>query len=97
MATVASLTWTVPPEALARSVGDYGKRLLAAALALAQVFAARIEAQAKATAGWTDRTGNARQGLTARAIGSATGVVIILFHTCITASSSSSRTRDGSP
>lgn len=78
MATPVSLKWQVPPSALAKAVGDYGKRLLAAVLDLARFFAARIEAYAKANARWTDRTGQARQGLVGRAIATATGVVIML-------------------
>jgi hypothetical protein len=45
------------------------------------VFAQKIASYAKANAPWTDRTTNARQGLTGIAIPAATGVVIYLFHT----------------
>lgn len=81
MATTVALRWDVPPEVLAKEVGNYGRRVLAAVLDLAHVFAALMEAWAKANAVWTDRTGNARQGLTGRAVATATGVVIYLFHT----------------
>jgi len=80
MAALASISWTIPPEALARGVGDYVERLLTAVVDLATFFAARMEAAAKATATWTDRTGNARQGLTGRAVKTAAGVIIYLFH-----------------
>ena len=73
--------WTVSPDVLAKNVGTYGDRLIKAIHALAQVFAQKIATYAKANAGWTDRTSNARQGLTGTAIASATGVVIYLFHT----------------
>lgn len=75
-----SLVWSVPPEQLAQNIGTWLKRVLEAAYALATVFAARIESYAKANAVWTDRTGNARQGLTARSFRSATGFTILLFH-----------------
>jgi len=75
-----SLVWQVPPDTLARNVGDYAERLLSAVFDLAQYFAAKIEAYAKQHAIWTDRTGNARQGLTARAFKEATSVTILLWH-----------------
>ena len=80
MAGIASVKWTIPPSTLARNLDGWVDRMLAAAFALAQVFAARIEAHAKTNAVWTDRTGNARQGLTARAFRSAAGFTIVLFH-----------------
>lgn len=73
--------WTVSPDILAKNVGSYKDRLLKAIQALGQVFAQKIATYAKANAPWTDRTGNARQGLTGTAIAAATGVVIYLYHT----------------
>ncbi len=75
------LVWNVPPATLGQNVGDYVKRVLSAVFDLATLFAAKIEAYAKANAKWTDRTANARQGLTARAFKDASTVTIILFHT----------------
>jgi hypothetical protein len=72
--------WTIPPSTLAGNVGNYVQRVLAAVFDLAHVFAAKIEAYAKTNAVWTDRTGNARQGLTARAFKDATSVVLVLWH-----------------
>lgn len=79
MASGVLFRWSIPPSVLAGHVGDYGKRVLAAVHELAQVFAARIESYAKANAPWTDRTGNARQGLTGIALKAAAGVTIILY------------------
>jgi len=79
----ATIVWQVPPEALARNVGDYVQRMLSAVHDLATFFAARIEAAAKASATWTDRTGNARQGLTGKAVKTATGVILYLFHSAV--------------
>jgi hypothetical protein len=79
MSSDVTIRWTVPPSVLGRNIGDYAQRLLSAVFDLSQYFAARIEAYAKARAIWTDRTGNARQGLTARAFRTATAVTIVLF------------------
>jgi hypothetical protein len=83
MPDTMTLVWRVPPSVLAKGIGDYPKRMLDAVFALAQYFAARIEAFAKQTAPWTDQTGNARQGLTARAFREATAVTIVLFHQAV--------------
>ena len=80
MAAPVTLTWTIPPSALQRNIGSYAERLLNAVFDLATFFAAKIEAYAKQHAPWTDRTGNARQGLTARSFRTATAVSIVLFH-----------------
>jgi hypothetical protein len=81
MSQSISLVWHVPPSALARGIGNYVDRMLSAVFDLAQYFASRIEAFAKQQAPWSDQTGNARQGLTARAFRDATAVTIVLFHT----------------
>ena len=75
-----TLHWTIPPERLAQNVGGYVERLLNAVYDLATFFATRLETYAKQNAPWTDRTGNARQGLTARAVKTATAVTLYLFH-----------------
>ncbi len=80
MANVGGLQWQIPPSVLANNVDNYAERLLDAVFGLAQLFQARLESFAKANAGWTDRTGNARQGLTSLAVKEATGVVLYLFH-----------------
>lgn len=55
------------PAAIGADITSRAVRARAGVLALGQVSAARMEAQAKAGAPWTDRTGNARQGLTGSA------------------------------
>lgn len=79
-AVVANFHWDVPPSALVRAIEDYGQRVQQAIFALAQWFAAKLEAYAKQQAPWTDRTGNARQGLTGLAVQAATGAVLYLIH-----------------
>jgi hypothetical protein len=83
MAVRARFGWDpgASPSDLAATVAAYRDRLLAAILDLARYFAARIEAWARRHARWTDRTGNARSGLTARALPTATGAAIVLFGT----------------
>jgi len=76
----ATIVWQVPPEVLGRNVGDYVTRMLGAVQDLCVFFAAKIEAYAKQAAPWTDRTGIARQGLTGKAVKTATGVILYLFH-----------------
>lgn len=77
----ASITWDVSPSDMADRLEDWKARLFEALFRLGQVFAQRIQAWAQQNATWTDRTTNARQGLTGRCIKTATGFVIWLFHT----------------
>lgn len=76
----ADFQWTVPPSELRTHLGQFAQLLLEATLDLARYFAAKIEAYAKTHAPWTDRTGNARQGLFARAYRVASSVIIVLSH-----------------
>jgi len=62
-ASKAGVRWETPPSALAQAVERYGDRVLTAVSAVAQRVATEMQNQAKADAGWTDRTGNARTGL----------------------------------
>jgi uncharacterized protein YlxW (UPF0749 family) len=75
------LQWERPPEMLARDVGDYMERVMKVALIVATDLAQLIQGHAQDNARWTDRTGNARQGLTGMAEVVGTSVVITLFHT----------------
>lgn len=81
MAVTAGFRWeTAPSGQLIPNLASYEQRLIAAIGALADLFAARMEAAAKAGAPWTDRTGAARQGLRGFAEKEATRVVIWLVH-----------------
>lgn len=62
----------------------YRLRILQVTLAIADYFAALMEAEAKANATWTDRTGNARQGLLAFAQPLAEDVVALYLTTQMT-------------
>lgn len=83
MTDTARLVWQLPPRNLAQKVRDYLTRLMKAVVGLATYFAAQIESAARKNASWTDRTGHARQGLTARAFKAGTAVTIALFHSAI--------------
>lgn len=77
---MALVDWQTSPAQMAREVENYKKKLLAAVYALAVAWAERLEAYAKVTAPWTDRTGNARRLLNGRAVKLAMGAVLILGH-----------------
>lgn len=55
-------------------------QLHGAIMATMTFFADRAEKYAKSNAPWQDQTGNARQALSARAIGAPTRYVIVVFH-----------------
>lgn len=76
----ASFEWQTPPSVLVGRLEEWKKRLHLAIFALGQFFAAKMETYAKQNATWTDRTTNARQGLTGLARKTATGVIIYLLH-----------------
>jgi hypothetical protein len=81
MSTPLVITWTKPIPTLAVALRGWRERLLAAIEKVCTIVAARMQATAQDTAPWTDRTGNARQGLTARFMRLGTVFVLVLFHT----------------
>lgn len=76
----AGFIWHVPPSTLATQVEGFARRLLSALAAVGQLIAAQLEATARANAPWTDRTTQARRGLTAISIASADALHVYLFH-----------------
>jgi len=57
-------TWTKRPSAeLIPGIEDYGKKVHAAILAVAEYIAQKTQAEMRQGAPWEDRTGNARTGL----------------------------------
>lgn len=78
---VGGIIWTKPPSALGAAAVRYGERVRQAVLLVAQLIADTAENRAKAEAPWTDRTGNARQGLTGFADPAARDLVTVyLYH-----------------
>jgi len=76
----AEMQWTGISEMQAR-LEDYRRRCRLALHLIAEYYAPVVEAAAKADATWTDRTGNARQGLTGFVKDlSETSVAIYLAH-----------------
>ena len=80
MAATPSFRWVQHPSVVAGAVRSWSERILQGIAAIADLFAAKIEAYAKANALWNDRTGAARQGLRAFVVKEATRVVITLAH-----------------
>jgi hypothetical protein len=58
-----AIRWVRPPDNLARAVELYGDRVIVAIQAVAGRIATLMQDDAKESAPWTDRTGNARTGL----------------------------------
>lgn len=77
MAT-ASFRWVSHPSVVAGNVRSYGDKVRQGIMLLGDYFAAAMESHMKQTAGWSDRTGAARQSLRSFATQAATGVVIYL-------------------
>ncbi len=73
-----SLVWTTPPIVLVGGLDVYRQRILVGLHALADLFAARLGAYAKANAPWNDDTGEARAKLRGITLKAATSVVIQL-------------------
>ena len=63
MPDAPGIRWRTPPSELARSLDQYGEKVLTAVGAVAQYVATQMQDSAKANAPWEDRTGNARTGL----------------------------------
>jgi hypothetical protein len=77
----AEIVWDGRPEdVFLAGYAVYVDRINAALLALAQSYAARIEAWMKQNASWTDRTGNARQGLRAEVEEMVNQIAINMMH-----------------
>lgn len=74
------VVWKHSPAQMAVRTQEYGRRLIAAVVSLANVWANRLANEARATRPWTDRTGAARAGLFGRAFRLATGAVIVVGH-----------------
>lgn len=77
MAIQTGAVWVTPPSALTLAFAQYGERAVAAVNALAKYLAERIQSDMRASAPWTDRTGNARSGLFSAAEQAAGDVVTI--------------------
>ena len=74
-------TWTIAPTGqLVPNLHSWETRVLTAVRALADLFAARMEAYAKQNAPWNDQTGAARAGLRSWAVSAGTGVIIYMVH-----------------
>ena len=77
-----SFQWITPPSVMANNVKEYGKRLTAGAMAIADKRSAEAQGEMRQQARWTDRTGNARSGLFSMAemVNSGEAIVIYFSH-----------------
>lgn len=73
-----SLVWG--DDSLMQAIREGDEKVKAKVMAVMEYQAPAVEAHAKNTAPWTDRTGNARQGLRAEAFDEGTNVGIVLYH-----------------
>ncbi|MCZ2077908.1 MAG: hypothetical protein LC130_23255 [Bryobacterales bacterium] len=65
---------------VSRNMALYGEKVMDAAFAVGEYYAPQIEAEAKNSAPWQDRTGRARSGLTSQAFREDKRVIIYLWH-----------------
>lgn len=77
---MSGIHWDRSPSELADAIEVHAATILAMVQTIADTVAQSMEGSAKQNAPWTDRTGNARQGLATKVIHSADGVDIILHH-----------------
>lgn len=78
---MASVRWVTSPGTIANAISLRSRGVQEGVGKLALSHAARAEGKMKTGAPWTDRTGNARQGLFGEAETSPTGATITLGHT----------------
>lgn len=64
-----------------RNLMEWAERQKAALFALAQSYAAKMEAEAKQDGPWTDRTGQARQGIHGGAYERDDALIVYVAHT----------------
>lgn len=76
-----SFRWDIPVDAqLIPGLTSYEARIRTGLMALADLFAAQMQAQAQSGAPWQDRSGAARQGLRGFAVKEATRIIVYLVH-----------------
>lgn len=78
MARSGQFTWE--GDFNGQAVGSLDRKVKRAMVAVAGRYAPKAEAWMKTNARWTDRTGNARNGLGALAFSDANHVAVVLFH-----------------
>jgi hypothetical protein len=74
-----SFRWVVPPSALQKAYTKYGFKVIVAIKAIADYIATQAQNEMRQNAPWTDRTGNARNGLFSIAEQAAIDTVMIYF------------------
>ena len=74
------VVWDIGPAVVVRHMEEMAGRINAIITTSVDYFATRVETEAKTNAPWTDRTGNARNGLKTQAFHKPEEHVIVLFH-----------------
>lgn len=75
-----ALVWTDRPTRLADAVDEYARNVADAVFDLVEMFQADLVSAAQEDASWTDRTANARQGLSSAVTRSGDTIELVLFH-----------------
>lgn len=78
MKVASGLTWTT--DEITPRLSEIQARLEAGIFAVMSFNSSRVESHAKANAGWTDRTANARNALSAQAYSTGKVQGIVLYH-----------------
>ena len=77
---IPRLVWEHSPAQFAGDIGDWFEKAMQVGVLVAADLAEELASIMKADAPWTDRTGNARQGLSGDAERVGTSIVLTLFH-----------------
>lgn len=77
--TQTGIRWIRPPEELARAIEAYGDRVILAVQAVAARIATILQNDARGSAPWMDRTGNARTGLFGTAEADLAGRIVTIY------------------
>ena len=77
---MSGIVWQRSPSDLAGDIEAYAERVRRAVLAVGDLIAERCQNDARANAPWTDRSGQARQGLTGVAVAAGDLVTVYLYH-----------------
>ncbi len=73
--------WTQSPTIIGGNIRNRRERVGGALLTLCKSHGGRLESRTKANSRWSDRTGNARQGIGNQVQASGNVIEIVIYHT----------------
>lgn len=80
--SASRIVWVSPLPEIGQEIHRRREAIRMGVLAIAESFALLVQGYAQENAAWIDRTTNARQGLTGKAIPQGdSAVLVVLFHT----------------